>query len=181
MRVKNHFAILGFLAVFTAFAPAVLAQAAKETVGGQDRAFIVGEAGNQLMDLKLGELATGRAASREVKNFGRSAASDQAEINKELRLIAKKKGVTVFSEMPEKNIGYVTRLSGISGENFDRQYISLALEEYAKELEDFRREAGAGQDPDLRSFAAKNVPLLEKKLARANEISHKLGGPVPGM
>jgi uncharacterized protein (DUF305 family) len=52
------------------------------------------------------------------------------------------------------------RISTLSGDEFDRQYIRAMIDDHKDDLEKFRREADKGGDAAVKQFASKHVPIL---------------------
>jgi putative membrane protein len=48
------------------------------------------------------------------------------------------------------------RLSKLSGDEFDREYMRAMVDDHKQTLEKFQREADKGKDPDVRSLPASN-------------------------
>jgi putative membrane protein len=53
------------------------------------------------------------------------------------------------------------KLSGLSGKEFDRQFMKTIKSGHEADLAAFQKQAIDGKDPDLRSFAAQTVPGLK--------------------
>jgi putative membrane protein len=50
------------------------------------------------------------------------------------------------------------------------------LEDHKKDVAEFRKESQSASDPDVKEFAAKTLPTLEKHLDRINEVAKNTGG-----
>src|SRR5690554_5226769 len=92
------------------------AATAQTELSQQDRAFVEKAAESGLMEVKLGELASGQAASQDVKMFGQRMIDDHSRANTELGQIAKKKTVEMPTELSPEHQEMREQLSGLSGE-----------------------------------------------------------------
>jgi putative membrane protein len=143
----------------------------------QDKQFIKDAASGGLMEVELGKIAAQNAFSDEVKNFGRRMQEDHGKANKELAQLAKTKGVDVPKELVAKHKSSLDRLSKLSGKEFDGEYMKAMLEAHREDLKKFQSEAETGQDPQLKEFAKKHVPILKKHLELVEKTAQGVNGP----
>jgi putative membrane protein len=153
--------------------PAALPDAkpgAKSTLSKQDEQFIqtAGQAG--MTEVKLGELASQKASSAQVKEFGAMMVKDHGKANQELQELAGKKGVTLPSELDAKYRGKVDKLSKLSGEAFDKEYASDMVSDHKKAVSDFEKASKSAADPDLKAWAGQTLPTLQGHLQHAQEL-----------
>jgi putative membrane protein len=127
-----------------------------------DRNFVDKAAADGTAEVTLAKLAMDRAQSMEVKNFARKMLEDHNKANTELKQIADKKGVNVPTTLDDKHQRVYEKLAKLSGDEFDREYIKAMTEDHDDAVTLFRNETEKGQDADLKSFAMKTLPVLEK-------------------
>lgn len=60
------------------------------------------------------------------------------------------------------------RLSKLSGEEFDREYMNCMVKEHSK-----KKEASRAKDPDVQASPSKTLPKLEEPLQLAKQIAPK--------
>jgi putative membrane protein len=132
-----------------------------------DERFIKDAAAGGMMEVELGKMAAEKAASDQVKEFGRRMQEDHGKANGELKTIAANKGVELPKALEGKHKKTVDRLAKLSGEEFDRQYMRAMVEDHQEDLQKFERAADKGKDPDVKQFASKHVPVLKKHLELA--------------
>lgn len=65
-----------------------------------------------------------------------------------------------------------------SGADFDRNYISLMLEENRCLVSSYQREAQKGMDAEIRAFAYEKIKILEGYLAWAHQLLQDLPKPL---
>ena len=58
----------------------------------------------------------------------------------------------------------------LPGETFDSQYVSSQLNDHRETLALFEQEARSGQDPELKAFAEKGIPVLEQHIAELEKL-----------
>jgi putative membrane protein len=158
--------------------PCVLAAATATAKSGgsslspADKNFILETAGDNLQEIELGHLVQHKASSNEVKTFGQRMIDDHSKASAELDLLASGKGLTLPRELKPEQKEAIDKLSSLSGSEFDRQYMQYMVKDHTKGLQDFQKESAQGQDPEIKAFAAKLVPILEDHLRMARNISH---------
>ncbi|HEX2272167.1 MAG TPA: DUF4142 domain-containing protein [Pyrinomonadaceae bacterium] len=140
------------------------------TLSSQDRNFLMDAAMGGMMEVELGRLATQQGASDAVKQFGQRMVDDHSKANTELMSLASSKGITLPAELDEKHRGHVTKLSGMSGTEFDRAYAKMMLDAHQKDVSAFERQSTRGVDPDLKAFAGKTLPTLQEHLQMARAL-----------
>jgi predicted outer membrane protein len=62
------------------------------------------------------------------------------------------------------------RLARASGEEFDREYVDLLVEQHERDVRMFEKAAQNAQDNDVRTFASNHLPALQTHLDRANSL-----------
>jgi len=90
--------------------------------------------------------------------------------------LASSKGMTLPTALDEKQQQEVTKLSAMSGAEFDRAYSKMMLKDHEKDVKEFERESTSGKDPDLKAFAGKTLPTLQEHLKMARDTHSKLSG-----
>jgi putative membrane protein len=68
----------------------------------------------------------------------------------------------------------MNKLMGLSGDAFDREYISMMVKDHEKAVKDFEKASTKAQDPDVRAFAAKTLPTLREHLQQVRDIQSRM-------
>ena len=116
--------------------------------------------------------------SDAVGQFGRRMVHDHSDVNQELRQLASSKGVMVPQSLDEKDAAERDRLSKLSGREFDVAYMPDMVRDHKEDVSEFQKMAEKAQDPDVRAFAAKTLPMLQDhlRLAEQDEKIVRSGG-----
>jgi putative membrane protein len=137
-----------------------------------DTDFAVEAADGGRLEVELGRLAIAQGRSEEVKQLGQQMVDDHSKANQELGAIASEKNITLPEDLGEKNRKTYDDLAKKTGADFDKEYARLMVSDHKHDLEEFKKEADKGNDPDIKNWAAGKVPVLEHHLAMA-ESTHK--------
>jgi putative membrane protein len=138
-----------------------------------DQAFMMEAGAGGMAEVEMGRLAATKAQSAEVKAFGQRMVRDHSKANSELMLLAKRKGVTLPSGLNEEQKAMKEKLSNLSGADFDREYMSMMVDDHDKDVKAFEDKAGNAADPDLKHFVVKTLPTLKMHQSMANKIKAK--------
>jgi len=157
-------------------------QAGMANMTPQDRNFIMDAAMGGMMEVELGRVAAQQGASDAVKQFGQRMVDDHSKANSELMSLASSKGITLPAELDAKHREHVTKMSGMSGADFDREYGKMMVSDHRKDVSEFEKQSTRGTDPDLKAFATKTLPTLQEhlKLAEALPGAKSGGGNMNG-
>lgn len=135
-----------------------------DTSMGGDKDFVLEAASGGLMEVELGKMAATNAASAKVKEFGRMMVTDHTKANTELKAVAGKKSITVPAAPAEKQQQHIDDMNTKKGADFDKAYVDLMVDDHKEDVSKFEDEAKNGKDPDVKAFASKTLPVLNKHL-----------------
>jgi putative membrane protein len=135
--------------------------------GSEDIEFVLDAAQGGLAEVELGKLAAQRAQNDDVKKFAQRMVDDHSKANEQLQKIADSKSIKLPTEVDSKDKALMQRLEKLNGAAFDRTYMNAMVNDHAKDVTEFKREANAGRDPQVKSFAESTLPTLEEHLQQA--------------
>jgi len=161
------------LAVALLFGGSLALAADKLSMG--DSKFIKDAAAGGLMEVQLGKLAAEKAASPQVKEFGKKMEQDHSKANKELQQLASTKNVQIADKLEGKHKSTYDRLAKLSGERFDREYMKAMIDDHKDDVDNFKKQADKADDADVKKFAAKTLPTLEQHLELAQSTGQQVG------
>jgi putative membrane protein len=163
--MKKTAALIG-AGVFVVAAGQAMAQ-----ISTADRTFATKAAAGGEAEVVLGRLASEKAQSGQVRQFGQQMVTDHSQANQELQAIAKQKNLTLPTKPDAASTATEQRLQTSSGTAFDSAYARDMVEDHQQDVADFQKEATSGQDPALKAFAQKYLPVLQHHLQMAQQIS----------
>lgn len=137
-----------------------------------DRQFMVEAAQGGMAEVQLGTIARQKASSNIIKEYARRMVVEHTNANKELMALAKQKGVTLPTTIGKKNEALKQSLSKLSGAKFDQEYMKQAgVAGHDEQAKLFERQVAEGQEPDVKNFATKTLPMVKKHLQQAQAIA----------
>jgi putative membrane protein len=137
-----------------------------------DRKFMMEAAAGGLAEVAMGRLATEHASSDAVKQYAQHMIDDHTKANDELMQLASTKGVTLPTGPDAKHQAMMTRMQGLSGAAFDREYIkNSGVKDHENMEKLFMKESTGAKDADTKAFAAKTLPTVQEHLRMAREMN----------
>ena len=141
-----------------------------------DRSFVREAAIGGMTEVELGRLASDKASSADVKQFGQRMTDDHGKANDELKAWAQQKNVTLPTELDAKHKATRDRLSKLSGAAFDRAYMNEMVTDHQKDVAAFRKASKTLHEPDLKAWATKTLPTLQDHLKMARKTRGEVVG-----
>lgn len=141
-----------------------------------DPDFVAMAASGGMLEVELGKVAAQKGAAAEVKKFGQHMVTDHTKANNELKALADKKKISVPAYMSADHKATFDRVSGLSGKDFDREYMAQMVTDHEKTVSLFEQANQQAQDADLKAFASKTLPALRMHLDMARENNNKVTG-----
>jgi putative membrane protein len=106
-----------------------------------------------------------------VKDFAQRMVTDRTKANGQLMQIAQQEGLSLPSGPTSSDKRSATKLSGVSGGAFDKDYVKDQLGAHKAAVALFSKESKNGKDPTLKNFAAQTLPTLQDHLGMAKALS----------
>jgi putative membrane protein len=142
-------------------------------MGDTDSTFVKKAARGGLAEVELGQLATQKASSEDVKKFGQRMVDDHSKANEQLKQVAAEKHIDLPQDLNAKDKATKARLEKLSGEQFDKAYMKNMVKDHQTDVAEFERESKMGRDPEVKSFAEQTLPTLKEHLKEAQKIAPK--------
>ena len=146
---------------------------ASAALSSADREFVQEAASGGMAEVQAAQLAQQRANSPQIKDFASRMITDHTQANTELQQIAQQESITLPSQPTGKDAAAAKKLSGLNGAAFDKAYSQDQLSDHQQVVALFRKEASSGQDPALKAFAQKTLPILQQHLQMAQALNSK--------
>jgi putative membrane protein len=140
-----------------------------------DQAFVDKAAMGGLAEVQLSKLAMDKGATTDVKQFARKMVEDHSKANMELKQIADKKNLELPTKLDEQHQKIYDQLATLSGASFDKEYMRVMAADHDDATKLFKEQAQRGQDPELKSFAMKTLPTIQKHDDMAHMDQSQMG------
>ncbi len=151
-------------------------------VSGQmmkDKMFLRKAAQGGMAEVQLGQLASQKASSQEIKDFGAKMVKDHTELNEEMKPIADSMGVMLPKKLAQKDQAEYDKLNGLSGNDFDSEYLTYMVKDHHMDLREFRMEASSTTDPTLKTAVEKGAKVIREHSNMVDSLAKSKGLTVP--
>jgi putative membrane protein len=139
-----------------------------------DTEFATMAAQGSTAEIQMSQLAEQKATSKDVQKFARQMIKDHTKSNNNLMKVAAKKQMTLPTTPSADQMQMMSQLQASSGAEFDRLYIQLAgVQAHQMMLGLYQSEISNGTDADIKSFARKTLPTVQKHLRMAQEMANE--------
>jgi len=128
-----------------------------------DQEFVKEAAMGGMFEVKAGKLATEKGGDH-TRAMGAQMVADHGTANDELKALAQKKNWTLVDGLGPKHDKTIERLSALSAADFDREYTAEMLKDHQEDFQAFKKASESASDADLKAFAAKTLPMIERHL-----------------
>ena len=146
--------------------------AGSQTLSQQDKTFVHEAGAGNLAEAELGQLAEQKATRPAIKEFGRWMATDHGLIaNKWLAAILREEHESFQPSLTAEQRQLKQKLQGLSGTEFDQQYVEHMVQGHEKTTPVFEKEAKEGRNPAIKSYAENLTPVLEQHLIEVKELA----------
>ena len=139
-----------------------------------DNDFAVKAANGGMLEMEVARLAREKAQSSDVKAFAAMMMVDHQKAGDELKALAGRKNITLPARLGEDEQKHVDELAKLSGVEFDKKFVDLMVEDHEEDVKLFKEASDDADDADLKAFAAKQLPVLQKHLERITTIDKNM-------
>ena len=144
----------------------------KSKVDGDGAAFMDAAAVGGMMEVDLGKLALEKSSNARVREFAAQMVADHTKANTDLKAIALKLEHMLPTAYPVDVKTHMDAMKQLSGKEFDAHYMDMMVKDHMKTLDLFR--SASSLRSEVREFAARTLPVLEKHYQMAKEINASL-------
>jgi putative membrane protein len=128
-----------------------------------DQRFVRTAAQNGIADVKIGMLAVQKGGA-EVKDLGQKMVDDHTAINKDMVEMADLMGTTLPKKMSKEDEAEYEKLNGLSGKEFDAEYLTYISKSHFQDLHTFHQEASVASEPELTAEVVKAMHTMHEHL-----------------
>ncbi len=139
------------------------------TVSKADQNFAVNAADAGMTEIQAGPLAEQKGMDKEVKMYAKMMVKDHTAAADKLKTIAATKNITLPASVSADMQKHLDDLSAKSGNDFDKAYMDMMVDDHKKVISAFEDESKNGSDADIRAFADSTLHTLHHHLDEAQK------------
>lgn len=127
-----------------------------------------------MMEVQVGQLAQKNSSLKSVQDYGKMLVDDHTSLNNDLKDLASKKNINLPATVTNDQQDKINKLSQEKGTQFDKDFISMAVDDHQNDIDKFKKAGDNITDADFKNFIVKALPKLQKHLDEAKDIKSKI-------
>jgi putative membrane protein len=131
-----------------------------------------------LADEKFAELAEQKGGP-EVKDLAQKLADDHNTLNKDMETSADSMGVMLPKKMTKEDQAEYEKLSGLSGKDFDQEYLTYIIKSHWRTVHQFYQESSSAQDQELQAVVVKSMQMMHQHMGMITKAAEAEGITLP--
>jgi len=129
-----------------------------------DQAFVVTVLQRDATEVQLGQLAQQKSQSDDVKQLAQKILETRTKLDLQFKALAKVLAVSEPKGPTKKDMQLLARLEGLSGTQFDEEYVRVLVKNHRQDVKDFQVVAQSAENPSLQQALQMNTPILLQDL-----------------
>lgn len=155
--------------------------AARAEVTDQDKTFLTNASQSDFNEIKLSQLAETKASSPAVKKFAEKMVTDHTALEAKMKPYADAWGLTPASSLDSDHQAVYDKLNGLSGADFDKEYMMAMDMDHGKALDMFKSEESSTTDAKFKKSVAGGEKVVAEHKMMADKLAPKVGATMSGM
>jgi putative membrane protein len=136
-----------------------------------DQAFVKIVLERDMAEIQLGQLAQQKAQSDDVKALGQQIVDSRTKLDDGFKAIAKGINVSQPKDLSKKDKQTIAKLQGLSGPQFDEEYIKVLLNDQRRDRNDFQVESGQAEDPNVKQATQQDSLEIDQRLKDTEKVA----------
>jgi putative membrane protein len=136
-----------------------------------DQAFLRKTLEDNVAQEQMGQMASQKSQSDDVKQFGQKMAQIHEQLTNQLMPVAKKLGVDEPKNPSKKDRQEIEKMQALSGPDFDTAFIRAMLHDQQEDLKGFKNAENGAQDPNVQVLAKMDEPVLSQHLQVLEQLA----------
>jgi len=153
--------------------PLFLSVQAKAAVTDEDKQFLAMAAQSDVNEIKLSKLAETKAATPQVKAFAQKMVADHTKLAAEMKPFTTAWGVTVPTDLDADHQAIYDNLNGLSGAEFDKEYMNAMAKDHHQALAAFTKEADSTTDTKFKKAVINGKSVITAHTNMADSLNGK--------
>jgi len=127
-----------------------------------------------MFEVNTSRIALKSSSNQQVRKFAQQMIKDHGSAGKKLQATAKELKIELPTAMDDAQTHMVNELKGKRGTDFDKAYVSDQSRAHDEAVALFTSYSKSGDQPKLKSFAAKTLPVLKQHQEHAKALEKTL-------
>ena len=167
--------ITKFLSITTlGCAGLMLASTARAEVTDQDKQFLTTASQSNVNEIKLSELAESKASNPQVKAYAHKMVVDHNALGAKMKPFADAWALTPPTGLDSDHQAEYDKLNGLSGSDFDKEYMTAMDKDHHVALDLFTAEASSTTDAKFKAAVMQGKSVVSAHTHMADSMTAKM-------
>jgi len=135
-----------------------------------DSEFMTKAASGGILEVQLGKEVAQRASSLEVKQAAQMMVTDHTKANNELKALAAKANIMLPPTLGDDQKKVFDDVLAKKDADLDKEYVKEMVKDHQEDIQEFTEASAKAGNPEIKSLAAKTVPVLRMHLAMFEKL-----------
>jgi putative membrane protein len=136
-----------------------------------DNEFMMTAAHSDQNEIQQSKMALTKGVTGMAKEMADKMIADHTKSTADLKKIADKKGVTLPTDMDAEHKAMAPTMEKLSGKDFEAKYLAQMQTDHQKTANTMAAHEKMTNDPDLKAFIGKTLPVVQQHLGMAQKGS----------
>jgi putative membrane protein len=136
--------------------------------------FVVKAANMSLFEVHMGDTASKKASSQQVRDYAKLMISDHSNAIQTLRPAIMDLGIKLPDSLDKKSTDIISNISKKDSTSFDKEYIKQMVKDHKGDISEFEKAEKNLPPGALKTWVSTTLPVLRKHLMKAEEIEKSL-------
>jgi putative membrane protein len=144
-------------------------------IAKDDQIFLTDATAGGIFEVEASKKALAKTTDDGVRMIAQHMIDDHTRVNDQLGALSQRKGMNLGTLPNADQIGMLSKLDGLSGSDFDREYLGQQRRAHEEAISLFQSTANNSPDRDIRNFAALVLPTLRGHL---DQLNNRINSPI---
>ncbi len=145
----------------------------------QDKMFVYKATQGSMDEIAAAKMALKKSKNDDVKMFAQKMVDDHTKLIADMKPYADQMRVTPPTKMSKEDQIESQRLASMTGEKFDKEYVTAMVADHHKDLGDFKHEADTTSNADLKATVTSGEAVIQQHTDMIDAMAQKMGIQTP--
>jgi putative membrane protein len=142
----------------------------KGSLSAGDKTFMMKAMQGNLAEIQLGKMALEKTSNPQVKQFAQKIVDDHTNLDSQAKPVAQELGITPPTQVSTKDQMLMTKLQGLTGTQFDKEYVKAMVADHKEDDKEFKKEETSGKNQSVKDLATQGEPIIAQHLQMAENL-----------
>jgi len=151
------------------------------STASQDKTFLMKSTEGSMAEIQASQMALKKSKNDEVKTFAQKMVDDHTKLISDMKPFADQMGLTPPTKLSPQHQTEASRLKSMSGDKFDKEYISAMVADHHKDLGEFKTEQETTANTELKATVTQGTEVIKEHTQMIDQLAQKNGITTPPM